>query len=123
MADLKNFDEKALLEAVSQSAQHAQASVEATAKSILDEIRTVARAQAELPKRLDDLLARSVGFWVKEFATDPRNPEGGWRLSNVRADFGNCCVHLTDVNNYERDPRVLPAGKHYRAILIVQEIG
>ena len=121
MADLKNFDEKGLLEAITWAAQQAQKSVETTAQAILDEIKTVARAQAELPKRLDDLLARAVGFWVTEFSVGEVSP-GDVRLTNIRVEFGNYCVHLTDMNQYEREPRVLPAGRRYRCILIVQEV-
>jgi hypothetical protein len=121
MADLKNFDEKGLLDAMIWAARRAQESVETTAQAILDDIRTVARAQAELPKRLDDLLARAVGFWVTEFSVE-KNPSGDVHLTNIRADFGNYCVHLTDMNRYEREPRVLPVGKRYRCILIVQEV-
>jgi hypothetical protein len=121
MADLKNFDEKGLLDAMTRAARSAQESVETTAQAILDEIKTVALAQAELPKRLDDLLARAVGFWVTEFQLDTK-PHTDVYLTNIRAEFGNYCVHLTDMNRYEREPRVLPTGKRYRCILIVQEV-
>ena len=107
MADLKNFDEKGLLEAITWAAQQAQKSVETTAQAILDEIKTV--------------LARAVGFWVTEFSVGEVSP-GDVRLTNIRVEFGNYCVHLTDMNQYEREPRVLPAGRRYRCILIVQEV-
>ena len=124
MADLKDFDEKGLLEAITWAARRAQESVETTAQSVLDDIRTVARAQAELPKRLDDLLARSVGFWAKEFKIEsPAQGERGWPLDRVQVNFGNCCVHLTNPHECsEREPRVLPPRKRYRAILIIQEV-
>jgi hypothetical protein len=119
MADLKNFDEKGLLEAIIWAARRAQESVETTAQIVLDDIRTVARAQSELPKRLDDLLARSVGFWVKEFKID----EMGWPIDRVQVNFGNYCVYLTSPHECsEREPRVLPPKKRYRAILIIQEV-
>jgi hypothetical protein len=122
MADLKGFDEKGLLEAITWAARRAQESVETTAQSILDDIRTVARAQAELPKRLDDLLARAAGFWVKECKLDTPHGENGWPIDRVQVNFGNRCVHLTNPNEYtERDPRTLPPGR-YRFILIVQEV-
>jgi hypothetical protein len=124
MADLKDFDEKGLLEAITWAARRAQESVETTAQSILDDIRTVARAQAELPKRLDDLLARAVGFWVKEYKLEVLrgHDDGGWPVDRVQINFGNRCIHLTNPHECsEREPRILPP-KRYRFILIVQEV-
>jgi len=124
MADLKEFDEKRLLREITWASSQAQASVERTAQSILEEIREVVNAQALMPKRLDDLLASAYAFWVKEFVLDA-NTRDGIPMRDVKISIANWGAQLTPFSNQDfdnREPRCLVAGKRYRAIVILQEI-
>jgi len=122
MADLKNFDEKTLLDTLTWAAQHAQDAVKATAQAVLDDICEVAKAQSLLPKRLDDLLTNSVGFWVKEFIPHEFNPDHPLELRDIKVHIADRAVLMTSSND-PRDirPRELP-NKRYRVIVILQEV-
>jgi hypothetical protein len=124
MADLKDFDEKQLFDAVTKAGRRAQESVETTAQQILEEIREVVNAQTHLPKRLDDLLASSHGFWVKEFLLDGSYGDNSdIPMRNISIQIGGRRIDVMPSSDYDdREVRCLVKKKHYRAILIFQEV-
>jgi hypothetical protein len=79
MADMKNINEKALIERLVAAGDDARDSITRAVSAAIEEVRTAARALEQMPRSTSDLLVKATLALAADF--EPRSVLRGWNAA------------------------------------------